>query len=77
MTAETTDLIRELRKPHTDFPSYFTDLAKRAADALEAKDESGFIKVRKAIYAHEESPETFTVDTSARILHKHCTERPK
>jgi len=70
MTAETTALIRELRAPSNDFPSYFTDLAKRAADALEAKKESGFSEVRKAIYAHEESPDTFTVDTSARILHE-------
>ncbi len=31
------ELIEELRKPRTDFPSYFTDLAKRAADALELK----------------------------------------
>lgn len=58
MNAETRKLIAELRNPHNDFPSYFTDLAKRAADALEAKD------------VIPESPDSFTVDTSARILHK-------
>jgi len=73
MNAETRKLIDELNRPHTDFPSYFTDLAKRAANALDSKEKSGFSEVRRAIYAHEESPDTFTVDTSARILHKHCT----
>jgi hypothetical protein len=59
MTAEITALIRELNHPHNDFPSYFTDLAKRAADALESKAKTC-----------ADSPDTFTVDTSARILHK-------
>lgn len=55
----TAELIKELRAPRCDFPTYFTDLAKRAADALETKAKTC-----------EDSPDTFTVDTSARILHK-------
>ena len=31
-------LLHELRNPHNDFPSYFTELCARAANALEARE---------------------------------------
>jgi hypothetical protein len=37
----TPELIHELRHPHNDFPSYFTDLCARAADALEQQQAEG------------------------------------
>ena len=35
MSTETEQLLHELRNPHTDFPSYYEGLCKRAAEEIE------------------------------------------